>query len=120
MIHLNTGWTWERSLLANNCLMWLMTLHKDNSGIPRPQPDDNWVAPMSPWEVHRRDRLIQGLLPDIQEHVKEHCVGYERQQEYMMWRNRLHMLKKKKDKKKKREKKKEEVNDKLLVAQLQV
>lgn len=102
VIHLNAGWTWGRSLLANNCLMWLMTLHEDNTRILRPQPDDNRVAPMSPWEAHKRDRLIQGRLPDIQKHVKAHCVGYETSRIHDVEKQAAHAEKKERQEEKER------------------
>ncbi len=58
-------------------LTCLSKVHEDNSDIRRSQPNGNGDIPVSEWEGYLRDRFIQGMMPEIQEHMKEHCVGHE-------------------------------------------
>ncbi|XP_028980086.2 uncharacterized protein LOC114840501 [Esox lucius] len=64
----------------------------------------------SPWEQQCKTRLVAGLLPDLQKHVKEHCVALDEGRMEIVWPYIKHAEKvcegqedKKKDEKGKRE-----------------
>lgn len=56
----------------------LMDIHIRHSGLGRPTEGWQENNVIEPWEVHLRDRFLLVLRSDIQQHVKTHCVDYDK------------------------------------------